>query len=246
MRARVLHQDRMPLRLARMAGVVLAAMLLVAQVMTVSAQKGGIGASPTSPEGTPGPMQELDPSALEGLGGLLEPREEGGNERAPGQIVNNEYGYTIDYQSPWESYGTWDRNGFEQEYLFDPATDAWLSVTAWEWTGGFTVQDTIAWWASPENIADWMPDAQVLKVRTGDTTGAVVFFHPATAEYPNPWLYVSELHVHDGYAVEITFSSTVPDFNDAYPATGTSVTVNAVPAVGIFTMDEILATLPAS
>lgn len=246
MRARVPDQGGKPMRLVPIAGFVLVAMLLVAQIMPVAAQKGGIGVSSTSLEGTPGPMQELDPSALDGLGGLLETPDGENHEHAPGQIVNDEYGYTIDYQPPWQSYGTWDRDGIEQEYFIDPETEAAISVTAWEWTGVFTIQDTVAWWASPENMAEWMPDGQVLQVRTGDTAGAVVFYHPPTTEYPDSWLYVAELHVYDGYAVEIGFSSDVSVFGGAYPVAGESVLVNAVPAVGVYSTNEILAAVPAT
>lgn len=249
MRARVHYQGRMSLRLARMVGVILAAVLLVAQVGPVAAQKGGIGVTSTVPEGTPGATtdsRELDPAALDGLGDLLQTADGGSRDGVPDQIVNDAFGYTIDYQSPWQSQGTWDMDGVEQEYLVYPAMDAWLSVTAWEWTAAYTVQDTMAWWASPENLAGWLPDGQVLQVRTGDTTGAVVFYHPSTVEYPDPWIYVAELHVHDGYAVEITYSSTLPVFSEAYPTVGESVSVNAMPAISVVTADEILAVVPAN
>lgn len=229
-------------RSSRMTGIcmVMIAMLMAAVLSPATGISAREGPVATAEAGTSLSTVDVDVDALRDLlsAGETLPKE-------PETIVNREFGYTIDYTAPWIDNGKRTGVGFTSEVLVDQHNAALMTITPYAWEGT-PAEDIIAWWASPQATDEWLPGSRVLLFTSRDAGGAVVRLGPEEAGEPGRIVYVTELHLFDGYALEITYSMPHSAFGEPYGSVADQVRLNGVPAVGLFDAAVIESELPGA
>lgn len=166
------------------------------------------------------------------------------DERTGGEIVDAEFGFTVEFPGPWSHTGTYDEEGVTTEYLEIRGEQGGIYVTAYEWTGDYTVREYIEWWATSEYTESWLPGGEALRYLSSGPQGAVIHISEPTEEYPERWVYVTELHEFDDFVVEIVHFAPVSFFEESYTSVAGNLTADGRPVLGLFTYEEIVALLP--
>lgn len=219
--------------------MVLFVALLLAPAGPAVAQPGG-----SSPPATVPPIDDETRDLLRDIFGS--DSTDADSEAISSSFTSDEFGFTVSYSSPWSYDGWWTLEGLTTHYLSLQGTQSGIYISGWDWPGEATVREYVAWWADPAYIEEWMPGGEALRFTATETTGAVVHISAPTEDYPEPWVYVTELHLAGSYAIEVIFFSPISEFTEAYEAAVGVITANDELLFDMFGLEEIEAMLPAT
>ncbi len=110
---------------------------------------------------------------------------------------------------------------------------------------GWTPESAMSYWTSPEFMNSQPAGTQLILTRFDATRGGVVLIGPAANDDPEIWITVMEAtFVNNQVEIDVSFAAPAASLEAMYTDAQGSVTVNGVPALGLFTAPEILGAIP--
>ncbi len=167
-----------------------------------------------------------------------------------GTYTSDLYGYTVEWDGPWEVYDDWTQvdteTGYDTLALRTPDDSAAIVISGAAWDDQYSVDDYVTYWTSDEYLKEYQPEGtEVLLSDASRRSGAVVLVGPASEDDDEPWVTVFEVQVVGGeLEIDVSFFAPVAGFETAYEDALASVTLDGDELIGYFTTDEIVAELP--
>jgi hypothetical protein len=164
---------------------------------------------------------------------------------AAGQYASPQFGYTVAWSGGWTELAEVRQsdtvNGTDTVGIYTGTPGPGAITVVGMASGSWTPQTAMEYWMTPDYLAQKPAGTTVVLSRFDATRGGVVTVGPFANDDPEIWVTVYEATFVNGQVeIDVTFSAPLGSFEAVYANAQQSVLVNGVPAVGLFTIQEIM------